>query len=213
MPHAARKGDPIGHSPAMSWLVQGLLLGAAVGVGAALVIGTGGLAAVAIVGGLAAGGAGIGELLSSMSFAPKEVCGMIITGSPDILINNRPAARAHVDMTICSKHSGTPPIATGSATVIFNKMPAARVDDSITCGAIIVDGSPDVIIEGGTVQTDEIQPENLVPAWVHWSLLAVGIGAAVILGGPIVAALGLVGSIGGGMGCGWLGGKIFGEGS
>lgn len=35
----------------MSWLVQGLLLGAAVGVGAALVIGTGGLAAAATVGG------------------------------------------------------------------------------------------------------------------------------------------------------------------
>jgi len=213
MPHAARKGDPIGHSPAMSWLVQGLLLGAAVGVGAALVIGTGGLAAAAIVGCLAAGGAGIGELLSSMSWAPKEVCGMIITGSPDILINNRPAARAHVDTTICSKHSGTPPIATGSATVIFNNMPAARVDDTITCGAVIVEGSPDVIIGGGTVQTDTVNPENLVPAWVHWSLLAVGIGAAVILGGPIVAALGLVGGIGGGMGCGWLGGRIFGQGS
>lgn len=213
MPNAARKGDPIGHSPATSWLVQGLLLGAAVGVGAALVIGTGGLAAAAIVGGLAAGGAGVGELLSSMSWAPKEVCGMIICGSPDIFINNRPAARAHVDKTICSKHSGTPPIATGSATVIFNNMPAARVDDTITCGAVIVEGSPDVIIEGGTVQTDTVNPENLVPAWVHWSLLAVGIGAAVILGGPIVAALGLVGSIGGGMGCAWLGGKIFGQGS
>jgi hypothetical protein len=55
-------------------------VGAAVGVGAALVIGTGGLAAAAIVGGLAAGGAGVGELLSSMSWGPKEVCGMIIRG-------------------------------------------------------------------------------------------------------------------------------------
>lgn len=213
MPHAARKGDPIGHSPATSCFVNGLLVGAAVGVGAALVIGTGGLAAAAIVGGLAAGGAGVGELLSSMSWAPKEVCGMIISGAPDIFINNRPAARAHVDKTICSKHPGTPPIATGSATVIFNNMPAARVDDKISCGAVIVEGSPDVIIEGGTVQTDTIQPENLVPAWVHWSLLAVGIGAAVILGGPIVAALGLVGGIGCGMGCAWLGGRIFGQGS
>ena len=209
MPHAARKGDPIGHSPAMSWLVKGLLVGAAVGVAAVAVIGTGGLAAAAIVGGLAAGGAGVGELLSSMSWAPKEVCGMIITGSSDIFINNRPAARAHVDRTICSKHSGTPPIATGSATVIFNNMPAARVDDKISCGAVIVEGSPDVIIEGGTVQTDTIQPENLVPAWVHWSLLAVGVGAAVVLGGPIVGALGIAGGLGGG----WLGGKIFGEGS
>jgi uncharacterized Zn-binding protein involved in type VI secretion len=189
------------------------LVGAAVGAGAALVIGTGGLAAAAIVGGLAAGGAGVGELLSSMSWAPKEVCGMIITGAPDIFINNRLAARAHADMSICSKHSGTPPIATGSATVIFNNMPAARADDKITCGAVIVEGSPDVSIEGGTVQTDTIQPENLVPAWVHWSLLAAGIGAAVILGGPIVAALGLAGGIGGGMGCGWLGGRIFGQGS
>jgi len=213
MPNAARKGDPIGHSPATSWLVKGLIAGAAVGVAAVAIVGSGGLAAAAIVGGLAAGGAGVGELLSGMSWAPKETSGAIIRGSDDVFINNRPAARAHIDATICSKHSGRPSIATGSATVLINNMPAARIDDTISCGAVIVEGSSDVIIGGGTVQTDAIQPENLVPAWVHWSLLAVGIGAAVILGGPIVAALGLVGGMGGGIGCGWLGGRIFGQGS
>jgi uncharacterized Zn-binding protein involved in type VI secretion len=213
MPNAARKGDPIGHSPATNWLVKGLLVGAAVGVAAVAIAGTGGLAAAAIVGGLAAGGAGVGELLSSMSWAPKEKCGIILIGSENVFINNRPAARAHVDTTICSKHSGTPPISTGSATVIFNNMPAARVDDKISCGAVIVEGSPDVIIGGGTAQTDDISPENLVPGWAHWALLAVGVGAAVVLGGPIVAALGIAGGIGGGLGGGWLGGKIFGEGS
>jgi len=213
MTNAARTGDPIGHSPAVGWLVKGLLIGAAVGVAAVAIAGTGGLAAVAIVGGLAAGGAGVGELLSGMSWAPKEESGYIISGSPDVFINNRPAARAHIDKTICSKHSVTPQIATGSATVFINDMHAARVDDRVACGAVIIAGSPNVIIGGGTAQTDAIQPEDLIPALVHGVLLAVGIGSAVILGGPVVAMLGLVGATGGGVGCSWLGGKIFGEGS
>lgn len=213
MPHAARIGDPIGHSPAMSYLLQGLAIGAAVGIGAALVIGTGGLAGAAIVGGLAAGGAGIGELMSSMSWASKEVCGELVTGSSDVFYNGRPAARAHVDSTLCSKHSGLPPIATGSATVFINNMPSARVDDNIKCGAVIVEGSPDISIGGGTVATDAVDPENLVPGWLHAGLFIAGIGSAVILGGPVVAALGLAGAYGGGAGGAWLGGKIFGEGS
>ncbi len=72
MPKAARHTDEIGHSPTMSWLMKGLMIGAAIAVAGVLIAGTGGLAAVAIVGGVAAGGAGIGEMMSTMSFAPNN---------------------------------------------------------------------------------------------------------------------------------------------
>ena len=215
MPEAARRFDPIGHSPMMSGLLAGLLIGAAIGVAAVAVIGTGGLAAAAIIGGLAAGGAGIGEVASTFSGAPKEITGKILTGSPNVFTNSRNAARAHLDIVDCSKHppSPYPVIATGSDSVFINSQPAARVTDKITCAAIIVDGSPNVFIGGGTKQTDNIAPEDLVPGYIHAALLVVGLGAAVILAGPIVAVTGFVGGVAGGYGGNALGGMIFGEGS
>ncbi len=213
MPNAARVTDPIGHSPTMNWLLKGLLIGAAVGVAAVAIAGTGGLAAAAVIGGMAAGGAGIGEVLSTMSWAPKEKAGMIVTGSMDVITNNLFQARAHVDVVMCSKHPTLPPIATGSATVLINCQPAARINDNIVCGGVIMDGSPNVIIGGETAQTDIINAENLVPGWVHNTLLAVGLASATILAGPVVAVAGLIGGMAGGAGGEWLGGKLFGEGS
>jgi uncharacterized Zn-binding protein involved in type VI secretion len=216
MPKAARLGDPIGHSPSMSWLVKGLLIGAAVALAGVAIVGTGGLAAVAVVGGVAAGGAGIGEALSTMSWAPKEVSGAIIGPcSPNVFVNMIPlAARAHLDFVACSIHPAPPPpIAQGSSNVFINRMPAARVDDKTACGGSITDGSPNVFIGGGTVQTDVIHPENLVPDWVHAALLVVGVASAAVLAGPAAAILGLVRAVGGG----WLGrvvgGAVWGPGS
>lgn len=215
MPAAARLTDPIGHSPTMSWLLKGLIAGAVIAAVGVAIVGTGGLAAVAIVGGTAAMGAGLGEAMSTMSFAPKEVSGAIaMVGSTNVFTNSMPAARAHVDMVMCSKHPGPPiPIATGSGTVFINGMPAARVDDKTGCSGSITKGSRNVFIGGGTVQTDAMSPENLVPGWVHGALLVVGVGSAIVLAGPVIAVGGLVGGIAGGFGGGWLGGKIFGEGS
>lgn len=215
MSQAARIADPIGHSPTMSWLLKGLLIGAAIAVAGVAIVGTGGLAAVAIVGGTAAMGAGLGEMLSTMSWAPKEIAGAITgLGALNVFTNGRPAARAHLDFGMCSKHPQAPAlIATGSATVFINSMPAARVDDKTICSAVITSGSSNVFIGGATVQTDQIAPEDLVPGWVHASLLVVGLGAAVVLGGPALAAVGLVAGFAGGWGANWLGGKLFGEGS
>jgi uncharacterized Zn-binding protein involved in type VI secretion len=214
MPAAARLGDPIGHSPTMSWLLKGLLIGAAIAVAGVAIVGTGGLAAVAVVGAGAAMGAGLGEAMSTMSFAGKEVTGAIaMTGSSNVFVNSLAAARAHVDMVACSKHPGPIPIATGSGQVYINGMPAARVDDKTGCSAVITKGSGNVYIGGGTMQTDTINPENLVPGWVHASLLVVGVGSAIILAGPVIAVGGLVGAYAGGIGGGWVGGKMFGEGS
>ncbi|AVR97162.1 PAAR domain-containing protein [Pseudoduganella armeniaca] len=214
MPAAARLTDPIGHSPTMSWLLKGLLIGAAIAVAGVAIVGTGGLAAVAMVGAGAAMGAGLGEAMSTMSFAGKEVTGAIaLTGSPNVYVNNLAAARAHADMVACSKHPGPIPIATGSGQVFINGMPAARVDDKTGCSAVITKGSGNVYIGGGTVQTDTINPEDLVPGWVHGALLVVGVGSAIILAGPVIAVGGLIGAYAGGYGGAWAGGKIFGEGS
>jgi uncharacterized Zn-binding protein involved in type VI secretion len=214
MPAAARLADPIGHSYAMNGLLAGLLAGAAIAVIGVAVIGTGGLAAVALVGAGAAAGAGLGEVMSTMSWAPKEVVGAIAAaGAFKVFTNSRAAARAHLDHAICSKHGDPAIIATGSATVFINGVPAARVDDKTICSAVITEGSANVFIGGGTVATDDIYPENLVPGWVHATLLVVGFGAAVVLAGPVIAVGGLVGGIAGGMGGNWVGGMAFGEGS
>jgi uncharacterized Zn-binding protein involved in type VI secretion len=214
MPQAARHADPIGHSPTMNWLLKGLLIGAAIAVVGVLVVGTGGLAAAAVIGGVAAAGAGVGELMSTMSFAPKEVVGALTVVALNVFINGLPAARAHLDFGECSKHpSPQALVATGSAKVFINGLPAARVDDKTICSAVITEGSPNVHIGGGTVQTDTINPENLVPTWVHVALFVVGAGAAVVLAGPLLAIGGLAGGILGGMGGGWVGGQVFGEGS
>lgn len=215
MSQAARLNDPIGHSPSMSWLLTGLAAGAAIGVGAIAIAGTGGLAAAAVVGGLAAGGAGIGELFSTMSWAPKEICGVIKDEcSGNVFTNGIPAARAHVDVVDCYKHSPPyPPIATGSATVFINGHPAARVNDKTGCSAVITSGSNNVYIGGDTMQTDVLQPEKLVPDAVHAGLLVVGIGSAIVLGGPIVAAAGFAGGAVGQSVGEWLGGKVCGIGS
>ena len=215
MPQAARLADPVGHSPTMSYLVKGLLIGAGIALAGVLIVGTGGLAAAAIIGGMAAAGAGIGEVLSTMSWATKDITGVIAPPcSANVFTNGRPAARAHADTANCAKHMPPPPpIATGSDSVFINNLPAARVGDKIACSAVIVDGSNNVFIGGGTVQTDIIHPEDLVPGWVHATLLVAGLASALVLGGPVLALGGLVGGIAGGIGGEWLGGKAFGNGS
>lgn len=215
MPKAARLGDPIGHSPTMSWLINGLLIGGAIAVAGVLIAGTGGLAAAAIVAGMAAGGAGIGEVLSTMSWAPKEVVGAILGAcSTNVFINKRPAARAHVDMVQCAKHPNGPiPVATGSSNVYLNGQPAARLGDKTGCGGDITDGSANVFIGGETQQTDVVNPEDLVPGWVHAALLTVGVASGLVFASPIVVVAGLIGGIGGGYVGGRVGGYIWGEGS
>lgn len=212
MQGAARITDPIEHTSALSGLLTGLLIGAAIAVAAIAIVGTGGLAAVAIVGAGAAMGAGVGELVGSMSFA-KSVSGAILqSGSSNTNINSLRAARAHVDVVACSKHPNPPkPIATGSSNVFINSMPAARVGDKTGCDAEISAGSKNVFIGGGTVKTDEISPE--VPGWLHTAVFAMGMASAVVLAGPVVAFAGLVGGLLGGAGGNWLGGEIFGQGS
>ncbi len=70
--------------------------------------------------------------------------GMIVQGSPDVLIQNLPVARVG-DKHVCMLPPTAGPhppstIAKGSATVLINNLPAARQMDSAGCGAQILPG-------------------------------------------------------------------------
>ncbi|CAI0702184.1 NAD(+)--protein-arginine ADP-ribosyltransferase Tre1 [Serratia quinivorans] len=209
---AARELDEIAHTASEGWMIAGLIGGAIVG--AALIAVTGGTAAVAVaavVAGASAGG-GLGEVLGSMSWAPRHVTGVLADGSPNVYINGRPAIRAHISTGECSEDGPAKKVvAQGSAKVYINDFPAARINDLLACSAEIHTGSPNVIIGGEKEQTDDIEPE--IPDWVNWTLLAAGAGAAAVLATPAIAILGTLGGLGGGFAGSLIGGAFFGEGS
>lgn len=211
---AARLDDPIEHSNALGGLIAGLAIGAgAVLVGIA-VVGTGGLGAVALaamVGAGAATGAGVGQLIGSLSFACSET-GKIRSGSHNVYINGRPAARAHLDNAECADHPGTlKALAQGSSSVYINGKPAARVGDRTICDAKISAGSPNVTIGGVTETTDAIDQE--VPVLLERAVMGLGLASAFVLASPVLVVAGLVGGVAGGMAGHWAGGELFGEGS
>ncbi|RMO74343.1 MULTISPECIES: PAAR domain-containing protein [Pseudomonas syringae group] len=208
MSAAARLDDPIEHTGSLTGLLAGFAIGA---IGAALIVGTGGLAAVAMVGAAAATGAGIGQLIGSMSICSHQT-GQIISGSGNVDINGKAAARAHVDKARCDDHgSGPNVLAQGSSTVYINGYPAARVDDRTECDAKISSGSANVFIGGETETTDAINPE--VPILLERGILLIGLASAFVLASPVIVIAGFVAGITGGTVGNWAGGKLFGEGS
>lgn len=208
MSAAARVNDPIEHTGSLTGLLAGLAIGA---IGAALVVGTGGLAAVAIVGASAATGAGVGQLIGSLSCCNHQT-GQIVSGSSNVYINGEPAARSHADQAKCDEHSSRPQvIAQGSSNVYINGHPAARVGDRTACDAKIVVGSSNVFIGGGTETTDPINPE--VPELLERGILLVGLASAFVLASPVIVIAGLVGGIAGGTVGSMGGAQLFGEGT
>ncbi|MEQ4337495.1 MULTISPECIES: PAAR domain-containing protein [Pseudomonas syringae group] len=208
MSAAARVNDPIEHTGSLTGLLAGLAIGA---IGAALVVGTGGLAAVAIVGASAATGAGVGQLIGSLSCCNHQT-GQIVSGSSNVYINGEPAARAHADQAKCDEHSSrSQVIAQGSSNVYINGHPAARVGDRTACDAKIVVGSSNVFIGGGTETTDPINPE--VPELLERGILLVGLASAFVLASPVIVIAGLVGGIAGGTVGSMGGAQLFGEGT
>lgn len=207
---AARVDDPIAHTASKSWMIVGLIGGAILG---AATVATGGLALVvasAAVGACAAGG--LGEVLGSMSWAPRHVTGMLTEGSPNVYVNSRKAIRAHLSLGKCDEHSGSPKrVAEGSIKIYINNYPAARLGDKLTCSAEIFAGSPNVFFGGMKVQTDEISPE--IPGWVNWVMLGVGTAALAVVATPAIAVLSTAGAFTGGTVGNWVGGWLFGEGS
>lgn len=68
--------------------------------------------------------------------------GGIIQGSPNVFTNGIPTARLG-DAVECAIH-GLQTITSASTTVRANSKGVARIGDSISCGAVITSGSPNV---------------------------------------------------------------------
>src|SRR5919204_569887 len=83
---------------------------------------------------------------------PHPAVGPIVTGSPDVFVNSKPAARQDdlgIHAVCCGPNTFT--IQRGSPTVYVNGKPFARMNDQTKhCGASgpIIEGSPDVNIDG-----------------------------------------------------------------
>ncbi|HCM9497223.1 type IV secretion protein Rhs [Enterobacter asburiae] len=209
---AARVDDEIAHTASKGWMIAGLVGGAILGAAAVVVTGGTALVAVSAVAAGACAAGGLGELLGSMSWAPRHTTGTLKEGSPNVFINSRKAIRAHLSAGECDEHSGSlQRVAEGSIKVYINNFPASRTGDKLTCSAEISQGSRNVIIGGSKVQTDEISPE--IPEWVNWTMLAVGAGAMAVLASPAIALLSTLGAMGGGTIGGYAGGMVCGEGS
>ncbi|MCE1969621.1 polymorphic toxin type 46 domain-containing protein [Enterobacter cloacae] len=209
---AARVDDEIAHTASKGWMIAGLVGGAILGAAAVVVTGGAALVAVSAVAAGACAAGGLCEVLGSMSWAPRHTTGTLKEGSPNVFINSRKAIRAHLSAGECDEHSGSlQRVAEGSIKVYINNFPASRTGDKLTCSAEISQGSRNVIIGGGKVQTDEISPE--IPEWVNWTMLAVGAGAVAVLASPAIALLSTLGAMGGGTIGSYAGGMLFGEGS
>ena len=210
--NAAREQDDVAHTASEGWMIAGLIGGAILGAAAVVVTGGAALIAVSAAAAGACAAGGIGEVLGSMSWAPRHNTGKLMSGSPNVFINSRAAIRAHLSKGNCDEHSGSLQlVAEGSDKVFINNYPAARIGDRLTCSAEIASGSANVFIGGGKYQTDDINPE--IPGWVNWIMMGVGTAAVAVLASPAIALLGLAGGIGGGYGGSWIGGRLFGEGS
>jgi len=169
---------------------------------------------VAIIGAGVSSGAAIGELIGGLAYFTNNT-GAITTGSPNVFINGRPAARASLSTVLCDKH-GPALVAEGSRSVYINGMPVSRVGDHTTCGGKINAGSSNVFIGGETEATEDIESE--VPAWLNMAMTGLGLVSVYgLLRFGVISlgrlGLGMAGGAGSEFGGHWAGGKVFGEGS
>ncbi|AQS83644.1 MAG: PAAR domain-containing protein [Acetobacter aceti] len=234
MPAAARLGDPIGHSKAMTGFLAGAAVGFAATVGVAVVAGavasavaaevvSGGLATPLVAGVLVTAGELAVNVVAGGYLASKaeeigeragsgmtSATGTIVEGSSNVSINGKPAAFV-TRKVVCSKtgHQPGDMIAEGASTVFINGKPAARVGDRIVCGGVVISGSSNVFIGSPKKQVLKVNPE--VPDRVRTavfiaSLLPAGGGLlrAVRPALQAVAEKGLTGSL-------KAGGKVLGE--
>jgi len=72
--------------------------------------------------------------------------GAIVTGSPSVTINGVPAALTAISSATCALHPSVQAVVAGSKSVFINNVPAAFIGCTISCGASITAGSPDVLI-------------------------------------------------------------------
>lgn len=171
-PKPATVGHAIAHSSPFAGALGGLLAGVAAGAlcaaAAVAIVGTGGLAAPALIVGIAAGAsAGLGfgfvhSLVNGVFSKAATVTGQIIEGSPNVFFEGRPVARV-TDRVMCSKDSPPSRIAEGSETIFINGLPLARIGHRTTCGATIQEGCTTIFADNTTAQYGPI--DSQMSAW------------------------------------------------
>lgn len=83
---------------------------------------------------------------------PHPATGPAISGSPNVMVNSRPALRVTdngVHVACCGPNTWV--AAKGSSSVFINKLPAHRLNDTDThCGGVgrMIEGSSDVMVGG-----------------------------------------------------------------
>jgi uncharacterized Zn-binding protein involved in type VI secretion len=93
-----------------------------------------------------------GNCAHGCPICPHPVGGILVSGSPDVLINGLPAARKDdkgLHAACCAANNFT--VSSGSATVTVNGKPMARAGDPTQhCGGSgsITAGSPTVMVGG-----------------------------------------------------------------
>lgn len=213
---AARLGDDIAHSQAGLGMLLGVLGGVVAGavlVGATVATGGAALAVVAAVGG-AAGLTSFGGLagmnIGAAMMGPPT--GKFVVGSPNVLVNNRPATMTFISMAACLKEAGAPiPLATGSSTVFINECMAGREGEKLGCSAISVKmTSPDVFIGGESAQDPRVDIKPEVPEWAVTALQVLGVAGAVLALPFAIATVGVAATIGGAV-LGYVGSQYGGQ--
>lgn len=166
MAEAARVTDPVIHTSALAGFLVGAVLGIALIVTVAILTFTCGFGVALLAGFLAGMGAqgllALGEAIGRMF---TTVTGTVVTGSPDVFINNLPAAFTISSTVACCKDVPGQVVADGSSNVFIDTFPAARKGDHATCDAKIDKGSEDVFIGGGTVRYLPVSEE--IPEWLR----------------------------------------------
>ncbi|HAM21432.1 MAG TPA: hypothetical protein DCQ04_04015 [Actinobacteria bacterium] len=171
-PNPATIDHEIAHSLALLGFLGSIVVGAlaAVAVGA-LIVATGGAAAVVLIGAAAAGGFAGGFAGTALVGACSQFgyrVGPIITGSSDVFIAGKAAARM-TDTAACREHSPPPsPIVEGSQTIFINGLALARVGHKTLCGAVVDEGVRSVVVDASTWAC--ATPASEIPVWLRVTL-------------------------------------------
>ncbi len=92
----------------------------------------------------------VGTCNVGLPCCPHGRNGINTSGSPDVIINNKPAHRLSDTGSCRCPHGGTYASTQGSPDVIVNNLPLTRIGDTTVCqvcgqSGTHVSGSPDVI--------------------------------------------------------------------
>jgi uncharacterized Zn-binding protein involved in type VI secretion len=111
-----------------------------------------------------------------------SVCGTILPGSTNVLIENKPAARAGIDH--CTHDNVL--IAQGSSTVAVNGKPLARLTDKSQCSGTITTSASHTKVGGppATVVAIESASERnkTLIAWLDWIGKGAEVGSDILFG-------------------------------